>query len=79
MCLVMSQENQKATPQQHWPTLAQLELRYILSALKAFRGNVSEVARVLDVDRRTLHRRFKIENIEPLAFRLAAKREEKAA
>jgi two-component system, NtrC family, response regulator AtoC len=41
-----------------WPTLAQVEERYIQEVLDACQGNVSRAADILGIDRRTLYRRL---------------------
>jgi DNA-binding NtrC family response regulator len=43
---------------QAWPTLEQMEERYIREALHAFDGNVSRTAEILGIDRRTLYRKL---------------------
>jgi DNA-binding NtrC family response regulator len=41
-----------------WPTLAQVEDRYIQEVVKAVNGNMSRAAEILGIDRRTLYRRL---------------------
>ena len=41
-----------------WPTLAQVEERYIREVLDACLGNISRAAEILGIDRRTLYRRL---------------------
>ncbi len=51
----------KSTARLHnglWPTLAQVEERYIQEVLEACQGNVSRAAEILGIDRRTLYRRI---------------------
>jgi two-component system, NtrC family, response regulator AtoC len=43
---------------QAWPTLEQMEERYIREALDAFESNVSRTAEILGIDRRTLYRKL---------------------
>jgi DNA-binding NtrC family response regulator len=49
---------------QTWPTLEQMEERYIREALDAFEGNVSRTAEILRIDRRTLYRKLEKMGIE---------------
>lgn len=46
-----------------WPTLAEMEERYIQEVIAAMNGNITRAAEVLDIDRRTLYRR--LERSEP--------------
>ncbi len=51
----------RSSPRLHdgsWPTLAQVEERYIQEVLDACQGNVSRAADILGIDRRTLYRRL---------------------
>jgi two-component system, NtrC family, response regulator AtoC len=49
---------------QAWPTLEQMEERYIREAIEAFDGNISRTAEILGIDRRTLYRRLERAGIE---------------
>jgi two-component system, NtrC family, response regulator AtoC len=49
---------------QAWPTLEQMEERYIREALEAFDGNISRTAEILGIDRRTLYRKLERAGIE---------------
>ena len=39
-------------------TLEEAERRYVVAALEQLGGNISRTARLLDIDRRTLHRKL---------------------
>ena len=47
-----------------WPTLAEMEDRYIQEVIEATNGNISRAAEILGIDRRTLYRRIE-RTIEP--------------
>jgi two-component system, NtrC family, response regulator AtoC len=47
-----------------WPTLEQMEERYIREALQAFDGNIARTAEVLGIDRRTLYRKLERTGLE---------------
>jgi len=45
-----------------WPTLAQVEERYIREVLEGVNGNMSRAAEILGIDRRTLYRKLERES-----------------
>ena len=53
----------RAGDQQEWPSLAEVEGRYVAQVLEHTRGNKQAAARLLGVDRKTLDRMIKRHNI----------------
>lgn len=46
------------TPMEQWPSLDDIERRYITHVIKACNGNKSKAARVLGIDRRSVYRKL---------------------
>jgi DNA-binding NtrC family response regulator len=46
------------TSRASWPTLEQMEERYIREVVESTGGNISRAAEILGIDRRTLYRRL---------------------
>jgi len=62
--LVSKTEPEKRTgAPQEWPSLAEVEGRYVAQLLEHTRGNKQAAARLLGVDRKTLDRMIKRHNI----------------
>jgi two-component system response regulator HydG len=45
------------------------EERYLRRMLKAYRGNINQIARLMEVDRKTIYRKMAEYAIDPSAFR----------
>jgi DNA-binding NtrC family response regulator len=58
-----TEPEKRAGAQQEWPSLAEVEGRYVARVLEHTRGNKQAAARLLGVDRKTLDRMIKRHNI----------------
>jgi DNA-binding NtrC family response regulator len=62
-------ENTFVEIEEEWPTLSEIEARYVARVFTHTRGNKQAAARVLQVDRKTLERMLKRHNIPKPATR----------